>query len=292
MRLTRPDIPKRGGRAAKSQAHWKGVSASRDRLPRVRADQVPRTPSQRAVLRVLGTLLDEDRVMPVVTAGLAAAGLAELPDRFDELLDHLVPHLVRELDDPARPWIVRTFVEDLEAEAEHDRLRADPHSSARMAIATRVPERQPEPAFAPSAIQPASLAQLHAALEAPPVDAARRVVVVWNQDRFGRASLARILVRAGFDVVVLDEPAEVEAHLLDRLPCDVLLFDLDDEGSEQVLRALSGHAELPLLVWTRESPAVVETRLARHGAVPRHEIVSRAAVRPAPLLEALDSLLG
>ncbi|MBL8719618.1 MAG: hypothetical protein JNL79_26760 [Myxococcales bacterium] len=274
------------------------MSASRDRLPRVRADQVPRTPSQRAVLRVLGTLLDADRVMPVVTAGLAAAGLAELPDRFDELLDHLVPHLVRELDDPARPWIVRTFVEDLEAEAEHDRLRGDPHSSARMAIATRVPERQPEPAFAPSGLQPvrvdepASLAQLHAALEAPPVDAARRVVVVWNQDRFGRANLARILVRAGFDVVVLDEPAEVEAHLLDRLPCDVLLFDLDDEGSERVLGALAGHVELPLLVWTRESPAVVETRLARHGAVPRHAIVSRAAVRPAPLLEALDSLLG
>lgn len=241
--------------------------------------------------------------MPVVTAGLAAAGMTELPEHFDELLDHLLPHLVRELDDPARPWIVRTFVEDLEAEAEHDRLRADPHSSARMAIATRVPERQPEPAFAPSTPstdlvagqplrEPASLAQLHAAIQAPPVDAARRVIVVWNQDRFGRAGLARILVRAGFDVVVLDEPAEVEAHLLDRLPCDVLLFDLDDEGSERVLGALAGHAELPLLVWTRESPAVVETRLARQGVVPRHQIVSRAAVRPAPLLEALDSLLG
>ncbi len=268
------------------------MSASHDRLPRVHADRVPRTPSQRAVLRVLGTLLEEDRVMPVVTAGLSAAGLDELPERFDDLIEYLVPHLVRELDDPARPWIVRTFVEDIEAEAEHDRLRADPHSSARMAIATRVPERQPAPAFAPSAVEPASLAQLHAAIQAPPVDAARRVIVVWNQDRFGRASLARTLVRGGFDVVVLDEPAEVEAHLLDRLPCDVLLFDLDDAGSERVLAALTDRHDLPLLVWTRENPAAVEARLARVGAVPRHQIVSRAAVGPASLLEALDSLLG
>lgn len=283
MRLTRPAIP-RGGRGARSQAHWKRVAASHDHLRQAR--WIPSTPAQRALFRVLGTLVGDDRVQDVVAQGLYHAELDDLPTHFDELLEHLVPTVAGVLEDPARPWIARTFVEDIEAEAEHDRLRADPYSSARMAIATRVPDRLPDEVAAPAP----TLAALHASLEEDVAAPARRTVVVWNRDRLGRAGVARVLVGGGFDVLVFDEPAEVQAHLDAGLPCDVVLADLDDLGSDEALASVRRHA-VPLLVWTRAAADAVEARLARDGHLP-HAVVSRALVRPGPLLSALAKLVG
>lgn len=285
MRLTQPAIP-RGGVSARSQAHWKGVAASHDHLRS--AHWIPSTPAQRALFRVLGTLVGEDRVQEVVAQGLHGARLDDLPLHFDELLELFVPAVVGVLDDPARPWIVRTFVEDIEAEAENDRLRSDPHSSARMAIATRVPDRLPEQGDqGPGA---PTLATLHASLEQDVTAPVRRTIVVWNRDRLGRAGVARVLVGGGFDVLVFDEPAELEAHLEAGLPCDAVLADLDDVGSDLALAAVRRHA-LPLLVWTKATPDAVEARLAREAHVP-HAVVSRSLVRPGPLLSALTKLVG
>ena len=205
-------------------------------------------------MRVLGALVDFDRCADIVEGSLQAAALDGVPETFDDLITLLVPHVVQRLHDPERPWVTTTFVEDLEAEAENDRLGTDQYSSARMAIATRIPARLPTPLVPDAETQHTHIPHNPAPRlpDVPPPSAppdthrhsSSRVVLIWNRDRFARANLARQLVRAGWDVAVTDDAGEVDQLLTGGQACDLLVLDPDDEGSDRILALLESVALL------------------------------------------------
>lgn len=109
-----------------------------------------RTAAQRALFRILETTIPERETWTFALGhALSAAACESLPEDFDDLIAFVRAHLVPRLDDDQRPWIVAALLEDLEAEAELARLGDGAWSSARMAVATRVPDRLPETQPAP-----------------------------------------------------------------------------------------------------------------------------------------------
>lgn len=117
-------------------------------------DKTRRGPAQRALVRILETTIPDRAVWEgALRTALDDAHVAELPDEFDALLSFVRVHLVRYLDDEERPWIVSSLLEDLEAEAEVFRLGPEAASSARMAVATRIPDKLPQTEPAPADLE-------------------------------------------------------------------------------------------------------------------------------------------
>lgn len=238
-------------------------------------------PAVRALLRILETTIpDRAARARALDGALADAQLAALPQSFDDLLRFVRLHLPRFLADPARPQLVKAVLEDFEAEAEVARLGSAPNSSARMAVATRIPE--------PLVQKQIDLTDLGGApkseprhIPAPHKNVAfreRPAVLVVDDDRFKRAALARSLVQARCDVTVLDAAEEAIEAIHGRDPLHLLVIDVDAPGADAIISALvSARPGVPVLAWTFAAPAAA-AHVTRILGVRACETVARTAL--------------
>ncbi len=261
------------------------------------AEAPARTAAQRALFRILETTIP-DRALAerAVRGALMDAHLDDVPEAFDELLPFVTVYLSLHLDDPERPWLVTSVIEDLEAEAEIARLGDS--SSARMAVATRIPDRLPT-IPAPADDEELTSVEIEIAPVVPrapsvpriPLRATRPSVLVIDGDRFKRSALARALVQGRCDVTVLDGGDEALRALTSADPIDVVVLDVDDSGSELLLQTLvTARPDTPVLAWTN-APAAVAEHVARVAGVRACAVVPRGALN-AELHETLTRLLG
>lgn len=253
-----------------------------------------RGPAQRALFRILETTIPDRALWErAMRSALVEARVDDLPEGYDELLAFVRRHLAPHLDERDRPWLVTALLEDLEAEAEVARLGYDPSSSARMAIATRVPDKIPtQPAGGDE--EPPSQ-EIPKAPSLPKIAARvsfreRPAVLVVDGDRFKRAALARALLQVRCDVTVLDGGSEVVDLIRGHAPIDLLVIDVDADGASQLLEALVvSRPDVPVLAWTSSAPAVAE-HVARVAGVRVCGVVARNALS-SELHEAVRRLL-
>jgi CheY-like chemotaxis protein len=262
-----------------------------------------RTAAQRALFRILETTIPDRAISDrAVSLALVEANLTDVPEEFDQLLPFVRQFLALHLDDADRPWLLTSVIEDLEAEAEVARLGDS--SSARMAIATRIPERMPTERapgsddHADEEDEPAPSVEIEVVPSVPrapsvpriPLRATRPSVLVVDGDRFKRSALARALVQGRCDVTVLDGGDEALAVVFSTDPIDVLVIDPDAPGSVRLLDALvAERPETPVLAWTN-SPAAVAEHVARVAGVRACAVVPRNALNN-ELHETLTRLL-
>lgn len=163
------------------------------------------SPAQFALGRMLDAAFDDrESAGRIVARALGNAGRSELPENTEELLafgrEHLCPLLAEELG----PRLVAALFEDLVAELSNLR-RSDTRLAAQP---RRVISNAPRLTVPPITEVPASLPTIHS--PAPNESSAlRKVVAVVEKDRWTRASVARVLVQCGFDVLPLDAPDEL-----------------------------------------------------------------------------------
>ncbi len=228
--------------------------------------------------------------------GLVDARLDDVPEEFDDLVPFVRGHLAAHLGDRDRPWLISSVLEDLEAEAELAREGAEPNSSARMAIATRIPERVAT-IPAPTSDEEPESAQIPRSVPKPPSvprvvfsGNERPAVLVVDGDRFKRSALARALVQFRCDVTVLDGGDEAFAAISAGDPIDVLVIDVDSEDASELLSALVvARPDVPVLAWTN-APAAVAEHVVRVAGVRGCAVVGRTALN-SELSEALRRLL-
>ena len=257
-------------------------------------DPAHRTTAQRALFRLLETTIPDRSLWErAIRKGLVDARLDDLPEEFEQLVPFVRGYLATYLGDQDRPWLISSVLEDLEAEAELS--RSGDNSSARMAIATRIPERMPTlPAPAeeeepPSAQIPRSVPR---APSIPRIIARkeRPSILVVDSDRFKRSALARTLVQFRCDVTVLDGGDEAVAVASGHDPIDLLVLDVDAPGASKLLEALVySRPGVPVLAWTNAPTAAAE-HVARMAGVRSVAVVGRTALN-ADLNEALVRLL-
>ncbi len=108
--------------------------------------------------------------------------------------------------------------------------------------------------------------------------ASRKVsVVVVESDRLARASLARALVSAKFDVSVLDSASQIAETLRTRSEMVVLIVDTGEEGIVSALRGVArDHPHVPVIGWSTSPAAHVESLLTTAG-IRRSAVVPRSA---------------
>lgn len=265
------------------------------------SEALVRTAAQRALYRILETTIPDRAISERALQGaLADARLEDIPEEFDDLVPFVTRYLSLHLDDTDRPWLVTSVIEDLEAEAEVARLGDS--SSARMAVATRIPDKLPTiPAPPGDDDDGDELQSVEIEIASPvvpkapsvpkiPLRAVRPAVLVIDDDRFKRSALARALVQGRCDVTVLDGGDEALNALTSADPIDVVVLDVDASGSELILQTLvTARPDTPVLAWTN-APAAVAEHVARVAGVRACVVVPRNALN-AELHESLTRLL-
>jgi CheY-like chemotaxis protein len=255
-------------------------------------DSAGRPPAQRALLRLLETILPDPFARErALRRALGDANLFALPADYDAMLNFVRSFLAPHLDDSERPWLVGSVLEDLEAEAEAERLGVDANSSARMAVATRIPAKLPKTEPAPDGGDSGDVdrdgasASIPKAPAVPMIDVAPRriarverpAVLLLDGDRFARSALARALVQARCDVNVLDGIDEAIAAIDATDAIDVVVLDVDAPGSDAVLAALCARRpEVPVVAWTNAATAVAD-HVARVAGITAYTVVARTA---------------
>jgi hypothetical protein len=109
----------------------------------------------------------------------------------------------------------------------------------------------------------------------PPIFAAppRKLTVAFiHIDTLARATLARRLVQARCDVLVIDDPAALASPV-----CDVVVCDVTREIGVAV-RAMVAMTTIPILAWTNVDPRVVERIFRAAGATRFGMVPKRATV--------------
>jgi hypothetical protein len=251
-------------------------------------------PAGQALARILRLALpDEGACKRALQGALRSANRAELPSDGDELLRLVRAHLAPQLSKEVPPNLVFALIDDLKAEIEQQRATRDPTSSSRMRAATSFP-----PAVDPSAALldampalgdasgAAPFPKLRASVtnlrrttaSAPmrsatvptsasaPLEALPPSVVVVEPDRMTRASLARVLVGARFNVSVLENVSELWPWMREHPERVVAVIDIMAEGVHTALQPVAAsHPTMSVVAWTDAAPALVEIALSSLG---------------------------
>jgi DNA-binding NtrC family response regulator len=105
----------------------------------------------------------------------------------------------------------------------------------------------------------------------------RATVLLVDADRLGRVALARALVSAGFDVLVLDEKQDILDAIIGKPVLDLLLTEIDGIDVDAILRTFVAHQPgMPVLVWTKAARATAD-HVLRVSDVGTFEIFAKAA---------------
>jgi hypothetical protein len=266
--------------------------------------------AQRALVRVLRMAVpDASRFDRVFAEALRSAKRTDLPERPDELLRFVRTHVTPQLLKLVQPNLVLALMDDL-AVAVEEHQPVPTTSGARRRTPTRVYPVREDAARAPEAQLPVVGIDLRRFEDPPPfpklqrsldnlartasarvpistpsenrgtpsgfVD--RRVsVLLIDPDRLARASLARALVNAKFDVSGLDSTVQVPEAMKGRRERVVAILSARQDSLGIVMRPIAiAHPELPCVAWTETAPAVAKSILAESG-VQRYAVVSKAA---------------
>lgn len=224
------------------------------------------SPAQWALARMLDAAFDDrETAARCMDLALTRAGLRTVPEGIDETLqfgrEHLLPILAEELG----PRLVQALFEDLTAELMR---RSAVHAAADRASTSSAPRLTVPPIISE---RPRSNPTIHSPAPADDAAPARPIIAVVEPDRWVRASVARVLVQNGCDVLPLDEPtALVDAPY----EIDVVVIDLGRAELEAVRALAARRRGLRVVAWTRLETSDATRRLdeigvARTAAVPR-----------------------
>ncbi len=216
---------------------------------------IPATPRQSPAVtvdptHVLMELLDAAYGDPhggrvLVQAGLRASRRATLPTDHPSLLAFVRAHLVGPLAAELGPRVVAAFLEDLEQRLRDLAPRPDP-----LRASASVPTRRSAPAPTSSYAPASSGVRM------------RPSVLLVDPDRFARASLARALIAASFDVVPADGPLDVRSVDAD---VDVAIVDMRHPESAAILGALQARAPDIRVIGVANDAASAEALLRAAG---------------------------
>jgi hypothetical protein len=177
---------------------------------------------------------------------------------------HLLPIMAEELG----PRIVQALFDDLTAELARLR-RSDVHSALPRPLKSSLPRLTVPPLIS-------EVPRSNPTIQSPaPTDdqSTRPVIAIVEADRWTRASIARVLVQSGFDVLPLDGPSGAL-----ELPyeIDVVVIDLGDTELEAIKALCVRRPSLRILAWTKLDPKEAARMLSEVG-VSRHAAISRTA---------------
>lgn len=176
------------------------------------ADRAEPSAAQWALARMLDAAFDDkDIAARAVELALKNAGRRTIPDSIDEMLVFGREHLCPVLADELGPRLVQALFDDLIGELGNLR-----RSEMRFAAPRRMKSSVPRLTVPPITEVPRPLPTMLS--PAPNGEGGtRKVVAIVEQDRWTRASVARVLVQAGFDVLPLDSEAELASATVDAV---------------------------------------------------------------------------
>jgi hypothetical protein len=171
----------------------------------------------------------------VMAAALADAKRTELPEASGDIVAfvraHLSPILAREIG----PRLTMALVDDLLVQ-----LEAPPSPSS------PPPSSMPRP-VARVALRPSVSMRARGGK-------AKQAVLLVDPDRVGRTTLARALLRARWDVTVIDSKAELDEVLAGAEPIDAVIVDAQHASARAVIETL-GVARPQIAVVARSNDA-------------------------------------
>jgi hypothetical protein len=199
-----------------------------------------------------------------VAQALTRTGRQELPASGPELLAFVQAHLLTPLSDEIGPCLTQALVDDLVALLDPGAVPAPPD-----------PAHPPSPAPG-SATRPGSW---------PRARGTRLAVLLVDPDHVGRAELARALLRAGWNVTLVDTVADLGVALQDDAPVDAALLDTAHFAARAIVAELVQRRPQVALVARSGDPDRTRALLGPLG-------LTRLSVCPrgAPAEELIDAL--
>lgn len=251
-------------------------------------DDLTLTDAQQVLVRMLTTVLSQDdKCAAILLAGLQSADKESLPTEPDELLDFARAHLTEPLTKGIGPNLALALFNDLSAEIKHKNGSATSVSTPHVAVPVRSAPRDhilgkmPFPKLRKSVanlVRTASMrirAAVASSKTSPGGD--HLPILLVHSDRLVRASIARALVNARFDVTGFDTTPQLVPALRSRNgPC-IAILDIWEKGVEALLRSLAmANPNVRILAWTDIERNVAESVLGASG-VKGFVVLPRAA---------------
>jgi CheY-like chemotaxis protein len=203
-----------------------------------------------------------------IASALALAGRDELPATVPELIAFVRAHLLATLSDQIGPRLTMALVDDLT-----EKLDPPPAS------------RPSEDSVPPSSV-PRPIARIATrAVSSPLVRKNTLGVLLVDGDRVGRTAVARALLRAHWDVTVIESVADLNTALESGDPVDVALVDAAHPAAHALLEAIARLR--PEAVVVARSSDAIRTR-AQLGELGLVKFDVRA--REAPAEELIDAI--
>jgi hypothetical protein len=197
-----------------------------------------------------------------IDAALARAGRSDAPQSAADVMSFVRAHLLDILMEEIGPRLTMALSDDL-----YEKLGSPRASAPAMPpVSTRRPVSRERDATA---------------------SREKACVALIDADRVGRAALARALIRAGYEVVVVDSVVDLESQLASGQSIDAAVLDADHLLARPVADALS-RARPDAVVVARGDPAGAREAV---GAALRVDVRSRDATH-VELVEALRRSLA
>jgi hypothetical protein len=228
---------------------------------------VTSSPAQRTLLSLLEMALGSPAsAAAAVVQALALADRDELPHAGPEIVAFARAHLLMPLSDHIGPRLTMALLDDLI-------VQLDPASASEIQGSV------------PPASMPRPVARI--AVRAPPSSRQRpRLgVLLVDADRVGRTTLARALLRAKWDVTLVDSPEDLASALAAPEPIDAAIIDAQHPAAHAVVEKLARERPAAAVVARSADPARARGLLGELGVV-RFDVRSRDAP-PEELIEAV-----
>lgn len=258
-------------------------------------EDVSLSDAQRVLVRHMrGVLPDDANCAAVVLASLDSARIDALPTEPIELIDFTREHLVPALKKEIGPKLAFALLNDVTVE-----IREMGEASSRgpniktplVVIPVRPP---PKDASGVNGAVKVSFPKLRRSVASLVRTASMRIraaissaktspsgdhlpVLLVHPDRLVRASIARALVNARFDVTGFDSTPQLIPTLRSRKGACIVVLDIWEKGVEATLRSVAmANPDVRILAWTDMDKSAGESLLRASGAK-RFAVLSRTA---------------
>jgi hypothetical protein len=199
-----------------------------------------------------------------IAHALSLAGRDELPAAAGDVVAFARAHLTATLAAEVGPRLTMALLDDLVA-------RLEPATADATSL--------------PPVSMPRPVARVRLAPASRPRVVARPRVVLVDADRVGRTALARAMVRADWEVTVVESVGDLVAMLASGDPVDAAIVDAQHPSAHTIVEALA--AERPgVTVVARSADAARARTLLTSLGLARHDVRSRDAP-PEELIEAV-----
>jgi hypothetical protein len=241
----------------------------------VGGSQDPQTGVQRTLVSLLEMAFgDVHSAHTAVASALVVAGRDELPREPAEMVAFVRAHMLTSLSDQIGPRLTMALVDDL-------LLRLD--------LPASVVVDEPPPSSVPRPI--ARIAARAASSGSSPTIPSSRVrkatlgIILVDADRVGRTAVARALLRAHWDVTVVESTDELQSLVDVGEPVDVALVDAAHPAAPALLEAIAQrHPEM--VVVARSADAIRTRAHLTELGLERFDVRSREA----PAEELIDAI--